>query len=334
MMNEASDNLPPTQAEKSKPLMLSEKVREALRVKHYSLRTEEAYLGWIRRFIRFHKGKHPREMAEAEIKEFLTHLAVVDQVTASTQNQALSAILFLYQRVLEKKLEYMADVPRARVSKYLPEVLTREELDRLFAQMEGTPKLFAQLLYGTGMRLTEALRFWVKDVDFARNRIMVRNGKGDKDRVTMLPNKLKLELQQHLKKVERLHEDDLAEGFGTVSLPYALRKKYPNARKEWAWQFIFPSANLCRDPYSREMVRHHFHEHSIQRLVKAAAKKSSLSKPASPHTFRHSFATHLLESGTDIRSLQELLGHKSVETTQIYTHVMQQPGMGVRSPLD
>ena len=315
-------------------MMLSEKMREVLRLKHYSLRTEEAYLGWVRRYLRFHHGKHPREMSEAEVRDFLTHLATVEHVAAATQNQALNALVFLYRSVLERPLGDFSDMIRARVPKHLPMPLTREELERLFARMEGTPKLFAQLLYGTGMRLTEALRLRVKDMDFARNQILIHNGKGNKDRVTMLPNKLKLELQLHLERVKQLHEEDLAKGLGAASLPYALRKKYPKAAKEWGWQFIFPSATRCRDPYSREMVRHHFHEHSIQRRVKAAAQNAKLDKTASPHTFRHSFATHLLESGTDIRSLQELLGHRSVETTQIYTHVMQRPGLGVRSPLD
>jgi integron integrase len=314
--------------------MLSEKVRETLRLKHYSLRTEEAYLGWLRRYIRFHHGKNPREMGEAEVREFLSHLAVADQVAASTQNQALNALVFLYRAVIQRPLGDFSSLVRARRGKRLPVVLTRQELQKVFAAMSGTHRLFAELLYGTGMRLSEGLRLRVKDVDFGRNQIVIHNGKGDMDRVTMLPQKLKPQLHAHLAEVKRLHERDLEEGFGRVSLPFALRRKYASADREWQWQFVFPSTNRCRDPYSGEMVRHHFHENSAQRVVRESGARARLAKSVSPHAFRHSFATHLLESGNDIRSVQQLLGHKDVSTTQIYTHVMVRPGIGVRSPLD
>ncbi len=318
----------------TRPIMLSDKVREVLRLKHYSLRTEEAYLGWIKRFIRFHRGRHPRELGAPEIRDFLSHLAVSGQVAASTQNQALNALVFLYAEVLRLPLGDFSDMVRARRPKRLPVVLTREELELIFQQLKGTHRLFAEMLYGTGMRLSEALRLRVKDVDFSRNQIVVRNGKGDQDRVTMLPQKIKGRLEEHLFKRKKLHEQDLAEGFGRVSLPFALRRKYGKADRQWHWQFIFPSAGRCRDPYGSEMVRHHVHENSIQRIVREAAVSGKISKSVSPHTFRHSFATHLLEGGADIRTLQQLLGHKDVSTTQTYTHVMKQPGLGVRSPLD
>jgi len=314
--------------------MLSEKVREVLRLKHYSLRTEDAYLGWVRRYIRFHHGQNPRDLGEEAVREFLSHLAVAEHVAAATQNQALNALVFLYREVLGRPLGDFSSWVRARRGKRLPVVLTRDELQKLFGVMGGTHRLFAELLYGTGMRLSEGLRLRVKDLDFERNQIIVHNGKGDVDRVTMLPQKLKVRLQAHLAEVKRLHEQDLQEGFGRVSLPYALRRKYQNADREWIWQFVFPSANRCRDPYSGETVRHHFNEYSVQRGVRDSALRAKLSKSVSPHAFRHSFATHLLENGNDIRSVQQLLGHKDVSTTQIYTHVMQQPGVGVRSPLD
>ena len=332
-MGESSPTPLNPQAQK-RPVMLSDKLREVTRLKHYSLRTEEAYLGWTRRFIRFHHGKHPREMGEIQVREFLSHLATAEHVAASTQNQALNALVFLYREVLRKPLGDFSSLVRARRGRRLPVVLTREEVRQLFEAMSGTHRLFAELLYGTGMRLSEGLRLRVKDVDFERNQIIVRNGKGDVDRLTMLPEKLKTRLQDHLAEVKRLHAKDSAEGFGRVSLPYALRRKYANADRQWIWQFIFPSANRCRDPYSGEVVRHHFHENSAQRVVRESASRAGISKGVSPHTFRHSFATHLLETGTDIRSVQDLLGHKNVATTQIYTHMMVNPGVGVRSPLD
>lgn len=320
-------------------LKLLEQVREVCRLKHYSLRTEQSYGAWIKRFLVHSKTrqggwKHPREMGTAEVKDFLSHLAVDVRVSASTQNQAFNALLFLYRDVLGTPLGELADTLRATRPKRLPVVLTREETRRLLAAMKGTHRLMAELLYGTGMRLMELLRLRVKDVEFERNQIMIRRGKGDKDRVTVLPEKVKGELRQHLERVELLHQKDLAEGLGWVELPDNLRQKYPQAEREWAWQWVFPSAFRSRQPGSNRMGRHHTAEKALQRAIKEAVRLARLNKPASCHSLRHSFATHLLESGTDIRTVQDLLGHKDVTTTQIYTHVMARPGLGVRSPLD
>lgn len=316
-----------------KPKLLDQ-VREQIRLRHYSIRTETVYLEWVKRFIRFHKYRHPQEMGAAEVEAFLSDLAVRRDVSASTQNQALSAILFLYKQVLQVELPWMDGVIRARRPQRLPVVLTREEVASVLAQLDGTLWLVASLLYGSGMRLMEVLRLRVKDVEFARCEILIRDGKGQKDRVTMLPRKLVAPLQLHLERVRALHAKDLQEGFGRANLPHALARKYPNAAAEWAWQFVFPSVNRSADPRSGGIFRHHLHEKTIQRAIRNAVRRVGLHKPATPHTLRHSFATHLLESGQDIRTVQELLGHSDVKTTQIYTHVLNRGGMGVLSPLD
>ncbi len=311
-----------------------ESVRDLIRVKHLSLRTEEAYLGWIRRFILFHDKRHPKEMGAAEVQAFLTHLAVEGNVAAATQNQAFAALLFLYREVLQKSLGTIENVVRAKLPKRLPDVLTKDEVIRILAFLRGEQWLVANLLYGAGLRLTEALRLRVKDVDFGYKQIVVRDGKGAKDRVSILPEKLIAPLREHLICVRLLHEEDLRLGFGEVYLPFALDRKYPNANREWIWQYIFPAAKRSIDPRSGKERRHHLSESIIQRAVKIAVNQANVAKKASPHTFRHSFATHLLEVGYDIRTLQELLGHKDVRTTQIYTHVTKRGGLGVRSPLD
>ena len=318
---------------------LLDQLREVLRVKHYSLRTEETYVQWTTRFLRFHREqtgewKHPSKMGAPEIVAFLSHLANVENVAGATQNQALNALNFLYSEVLHVELGDFGEFMRATKPKRLPVVLSREEVGRLLAALEGTPRLMTQLLYGTGLRLMELLRLRVKDLDFERNQIAVRGGKGDKDRVTVFPETLKGELQKHLERVRLLWERDTAEGFGDVYLPSALSAKYPAAPREWGWQWVFPARGRSRDPRSGKIRRHHVQETSLQRSVKEAARLARITKPASCHTLRHSFATHLLESGYDIRTVQELLGHKDVSTTQLYTHVMQKPGLGVRSPLD
>ena len=316
-----------------KPKLLDQ-VREQIRLRHYSIRTETVYLQWVRRFIRFHKYRHPQEMGAPEVEAFLSDLAVRGDVSASTQNQALSAILFLYKQVLQIELPWMDGVIRARRPQRLPVVLTREEVASVLAQLDGTLWLVASLLYGSGMRLMEALRLRVKDVEFSRGEILIRDGKGQKDRVTMLPRKLAAPLQLHLERVRALHQQDLQECFGRANLPHALARKYPNAAAEWGWQFVFPSINRSADPRSGCIFRHHLHEKTIQRAIRNAVRRVGLHKPATPHTLRHSFATHLLEGGQDIRTVQELLGHSDVKTTQIYTHVLNRGGMGVLSPLD
>ena len=313
---------------------LLDQVREVIRFKHYSIRTEDAYVQWIKRFIFFHGKRHPREMGATEIEAFLTDLAVRGKVAASTQNQALNALVFLYQKVLHIELgEFSAE--RARRPDRLPVVLTKAETANLLAAMKpGTIGLMARLLYGTGMRLMECVRLRVKDLLFEENQILVRDGKGFKDRVTLLPSSVKAELAAHLERVKLLHQSDLAAGVAEVYLPYALARKYPQAAREWGWQYVFPAIHLSQDPRSGKMRRHHASETSLQRAVKEAVRLAGIVKPASCHSLRHSFATRLLESGYDIRTVQELLGHKDVSTTQIYTHVMQKPGLGVRSPLD
>ena len=317
-----------------KPPKLLDQVRDAMRLKHYSLRTEETYIQWIRKFILFHGKKHPRDMAEPEITAFLTHLAVQGKVSASTQNQALSALLFLYRVVLNQELEFLDGVVRAKKPMRLPVVFHREEVERILAQLQGYKWLMASLLYGSGLRLMECLRLRVKDVDFKYRQITIRDGKGEKDRITMLPGALKEPLKLHLNKVKALHEKDLQDGYGEVYLPYALERKYPNANRDWGWQYVFPSAKRSIDPLSGKIRRHHIDESILQKAVKQAIKSGGISKVGSCHTLRHSFATHLLESGYDIRTIQELLGHKDLSTTMIYTHVLQQGGRGVVSPLD
>ena len=316
------------------PPKLLDQVRNKIRLKHYSIRTEEAYADWVRRFILFFDKRHPSELGAPEVEQFLTHLAVEGRVAAATQNQAKSALLFLYREVLALELPWLENVERARAPKRLPVVLTRSEVQAMLAQLRGTHWLIASLLYGTGMRIMECLRLRVKDVDFERGEILVRDGKGFKDRVTMLPRSLFEPLQAHMQAMRRLHMQDLDEGYGSVYLPYALERKYPGRDRDWAWQYVFPSASRSIDPRSGAERRHHLQDQAVQRAIRAATRKASLVKPATPHTLRHSFATHLLEGGYDIRTVQELLGHADVSTTMIYTHVLNRGGRGVVSPLD
>ena len=313
---------------------LYDRLIEVLRVHHYSPRTEEAYVGWIRRYLQFHRGQHPLLLGKDEVTAFLSHLAVEGHVAASTQNQALAALLFLYQQVLNVKLPWLNEVVRAKRPKRLPVVLSRDEVCQVLAQLDGTYRLIGLILYGSGLRLLESLQLRVKDVDFALRQIVVREGKGDKDRRTMLPACIVPELQAHLDHVRALHHRDLARGFGSVLLPHALQRKLPAASTDWVWQYIFPSSTIGKDPRSDHRGRFHLHESAVSREITAAVRRSGIHKRATSHTFRHSFATHLLEDGYDIRTLQELLGHASVETTMIYTHVLNQGGRGVKSPLD
>ncbi|MEE8391170.1 MAG: integron integrase [Anaerolineae bacterium] len=314
---------------------LLDRVSEAIRLKHYSPRTEEAYVGWIRRFILFHNKRHPREMGATEIEEFLTHLAVDRNVSASTQNQALYAILFLYRYVLRKDLDERAiDAVRAKKPQRLPIVLTKEETLKLIELLSGDYRLMAKLLYGSGLRLRECLTLRVKDIDFTQHRIVVRDGKGMKDRVTVLPQTLVPFLQEHLRHVRHIHDDDLSKGYGSVPLPSALDRKYPNASREWKWQYVFPASKLAPDPHTGVICRSHADSGGLYKAIKRAARRARIEEHATPHTFRHSFATHLLENGHDIRTVQELLGHKNVKTTMIYTHVLNRGGLAVRSPLD
>lgn len=311
-----------------------DQLQTALRARHYSPRTEQAYCRWVRRYLYFHKLRHPAEMFEAEINQFLTHLATVEHVSASTQTQALSALIFFYRNVIGYDVGELGGLIRARKSRHVPVVLTRDEVRAVLSNLEGDERLIASLMYGTGMRLMECLRLRVLDIDFARNEITVRNGKGAKDRTTMLPESLVPDLRRHLLVVQRLHDRDLAEGWGRVDLPHALDRKYPRAPSEWRWQYVFPQQRRWRDPASGAQGRHHVHETIVQRAVKQAVRQAGITKRAGCHTLRHSFATHLLESGYDIRTIQELLGHKDVSTTMIYTHVLNKGGRGVRSPLD
>ncbi len=315
-------------------MKLLDRVRWHLRVKHYSIRTEKTYLDWIRRYILFHGKRHPAEMGEAEIAAFLSHLAIEGRVAASTQNQALSALLFLYGQVLERKLEYIAGVERVSRPPRLPVVFTRAEARAVLANIKGDYRLMVHLLYGSGLRLLECLRLRVKDVDFGYRQITVREGKGMRERVTLLPERLGRPLQAHLARVKQLHAQDLARGGGAVHLPAALHRKYPKAAREWAWQYVFPAEKVTVDPRSGEKRRHHVGEKNLQNAVKQAIRAAGIAKAASCHTFRHSFATHLLESGYDIRTVQELLGHKDISTTMIYTHVCNKPGLSIRSPVD
>jgi integron integrase len=311
---------------------LLDQVREVIRIKHYSIRTEEAYLQWIRRYILFHQKRHPIELGSGELSAFLSHLAVHGKVSASTQNQALNAILFAYREVLKIDLPWIDDVQRAKRPQHLPVVLTRQEVKHLLAQLEGTVWLMTSLTYGGGLRLLECLRLRIKDVDLDRGELTIRDGKGQKDRMTMLPRTLVDPLRTHLARVRQLHERDIAEGFGRVYLPYALDRKYPNADREWGWQYVFPASRRSIDPRSDVERRHHANPEVLQRAVKSAVRRAQIIKPASVHTLRHSFATHLLESGYDIRTVQELLGHSDVKTTMIYTHVLNRGGRGVVSP--
>ena len=313
---------------------LRDQLRDVARLRHLGLRTEETYWNWIKRFIFFHQKQHPRDLSSEHISQFLTHLAVDGRVAASTQNQALNALVFLYRQVLKIELPRIAGIVRAPQRRRLPVVLTREETEAVIARFSHTNRLLASLLYGSGLRVMEAVRLRVKDIDFARGEIIVRDGKGEQDRITMLPQSISKALELHLDGVKRLHEQGLKDGNGDVYLPYALERKYPNAGREFGWQYVFPAASLSNDPRSGKQRRHHVLELNIQRAVKRAVTAAGINKHATCHSFRHSFATHLLEAGYDIRTVQELLGHKDVRTTMIYTHVLNKGGRGVRSPLD
>jgi len=304
-----------------------------MRMRHFSLRTEKIYLGWMRRFVKFHR-QHPRDMGAAEVTAFLSYLATTLRVSASTQNQALQSLLFLYRQVLQVNLPWLDSIVRARKPRHLPVVLSREEVARVFAQLEDHSRLVAGLLYGSGLRLAEALALRVKDVDMIRREITVRDGKGAKDRVTVLPGDLIPPLRQHLEALRRWFDRERRAGAPGVSMPPGLRRKFPLAWQSWPWQYLFPSAALCMDPHYGVTVRHHLHPQTVQRAVKFAVARAGIAKPAGCHTFRHCFATHLLEAGYDIRSVQELLGHSDVRTTMLYTHVLNRGGLAVRSPLD
>jgi len=317
----------------NKPKLLDQ-VRNVMRRRHYSIRTEQVYVDWIKRFIIYHDKRHPKEMAEEEVAAFLTHLARDRNVAPSTQNQALSALLFLYKDVLKQEIGWLEKVERAKKPSRLPVVLTRSEIKRVFAHLHGTPKLMAGLLYGSGLRLMECVRLRVKDIDFELAQITVRDAKGGKDRITMLPLNLAEPLQRHLVRIKAQHEQDLEDGFGRVHLPFAIGRKFPKAAREWAWQYVFPSSRLSIDPRTGKRQRHHMAEGILQSALKRAVDAAGIVKRANCHSLRHSFATHLLTRGYDIRTVQELLGHKDVSTTMIYTHVLNKPGVGVRSPLD
>ena len=316
-----------------KPRLL-DRVRDAVRARHYSRRTEKAYVHWIKRYIFFHDKRHPADMGASEVTAFLTSLAVHDKVAASTQNQALSALLFLYREVLGVELQWLDDIVRAKRPQYLPVVLTREEVRAVLQRLDGVQRLMALLLYGAGLRLLECCRLRVKDVDFATNQIVIRDGKGRKDRVTMLPGAAKAALIAHVERVREQHQADLRRGAGWVELPGALARKYPNAGRDWSWQWVFPATRFYVERVTGQRRRHHLHESVLQRAVKEAVRAAGLAKPATCHTFRHSFATHLLEDGHDIRTVQELLGHQDVSTTMIYTHVLNRGPAGVQSPAD
>ncbi|MDY0290860.1 MAG: integron integrase [Desulfuromonadaceae bacterium] len=323
------------QADKARqPPKLLAQIRESMRVRHYRPRTEETYCQWVRRYILFHQKRHPKEMGEVEINAFLTHLAVKEKVSASTQNQALSAILYLYRHVIGRDVGGLGNVIRARKPKRLPVVMTREEVKSVLDQLSDDKWAMVSLLYGSGLRLMECLRLRVQDLDFSNSEILVRDGKGGKDRRTMLPQSLIPVLQEHLTHVKTIHEKDLTDGWGRVVLPGALERKYPNAPTEWRWQWVFPQVNRWKNKTTGEEGRHHVHETVLQRAVREAVFRAGVVKRVGCHTFRHCFATHLLEAGYDIRTIQELLGHKDVSTTMIYTHVLNKGGKGVQSPMD
>ena len=317
-----------------KPKKLLERVRETIRRKHYSQKTEQAYLNWIKQYILFHDKKHPQDMAATEVEAFLTYLAVERKVAASTQNQALSAILFLYREVLGKTVETGFQYIGAKRPKRLPVVLTKSEVQQILVRLSGDTKLVVQLLYGSGLRLNEAVRLRVKDIDFEQSQIIVRDGKGAQDRISMLPERVLEPLKTHLVNVEDIYQQDLRNGFGRVELTYALSRKYPNADREWIWQFVFPSKIRSQGKDDGIVRRYHISPATVQKAVHKATKAAKIHKHVTPHVFRHSFATHLLEAGYDIRTVQELLGHKNVKTTMIYTHVLNRGPKAVRSPLD
>ncbi len=312
---------------------LIDQISHHMRRLHYSQRTIEVYINWIKKFIIFNNKTHPENLSEIEVSKFLTHLAVEKNVSASTQNQALNALVFLYKEILKKEIG-LIDIKRARKTNHLPVVFSKNEVKKILSLLDGQLFLIVSLLYGSGLRLSEALRIRIKDIDFDYRQLIVRDGKGAKDRVTMLPESLVENLKKQIEKVKIIHQNDLKEGNGETTLPFALKEKYPNAAKEFSWQYVFISDKLTFDEKSNKYQRFHVHEISVQRSVKDAIKKAGITKPGSPHSFRHSFATHLLESGYDIRTVQELLGHKDVRTTMIYTHVLNKGGFGVRSPLD
>jgi len=313
---------------------LIERVRDLIRLKHYSIRTEKSYLSWIMRYFLFHNKRDPKEMANPEIEAFLSHLAVDLKISASTQNQAFNALLFLYKEVLKKDLDDSIDAIRAKKPKRLPTVMTKDETMKVIGAIPADHQLMIRLIYGGGLRLMECLRLRVKDIDFENNQILIRDAKGMKDRVTILPDSIKLSLREHLERVKLLHQNDISRGYGRVYLPYALERKYPNASLDWGWQYVFPAKSLSKDPRTGEIRRHHIHENSLQKAVKTAVRLVGITKPVNVHSFRHSFATHLLEANYDIRTVQELLGHNDVSTTMIYTHVLNKPGISVKSPLD
>lgn len=313
---------------------LLDRVRQAVRTRHYSRRTEKAYVAWTRRYILFHGKRHPSEMGAIEMSQFLSALATKGNVSASTQNQALSALLFLYRDVLRQEVAWLDNVVRAKRTVRLPVVLARDEVRAVLRQLRGTSWLMAILLYGSGLRLLECARLRVKDIDFPRNQIIVRTGKGGKDRATPLPTVARAGLAVHLEAVKRQHDTDLQHGAGWVELPWALARKYPNAGREWPWQWVFPATRIYVDRETGQRRRHHLHESVLQRAVKEAVRRAGIPKRATCHTLRHSFATHLLEDGRDIRTVQELLSHRDVAMTQIYTHVLNQGPAGVRSPAD
>lgn len=325
--------MPLPQAPPKKSALL-EQVRHHLRLKHYSIRTEETYVQEIKRFILYHHKRHPKEMGVDEIRQYLSHLATDGNVSASTQNVALSALLFLYREVLGREMEFIDGIERAKGPVRVPTVLTREEVSLILSRLAGLHHLMASLLYGAGLRLMECVRLRVKDIDFGYQQITVTDGKGEKDRRTILPASLIDPLKRQLELAKLLHEEDIQKGYGRVYLPYALERKYPNAATEWGWQWVFPASSLSTDPRSGKVRRHHVSEDGMQRAVKRAVRQAGIVKKASCHTFRHSFATHLLEDGYDIRTIQELLGHADVQTTMIYTHVLNKGGKGVKSPLD
>ena len=322
--------------EQSNDKKILDEVREVMRLHHYSIHTERSYCEWIRRFVLYHRMRSRADLAggESKIEAFLTHLAVDGQVASATQNQAMNALVFLYKRVLQQPLDQSINAVRADRKINVPVVLTREEVSRVIAMMDGVPQMIVKLLYGSGLRIMEAVRLRIQDVDFAMKQVTVRSGKGDKDRVTTFAASMIPVLQNHFQKVKAVHDQDLARGLGSVYLPYALERKYPGAARDWGWQYAFPARDVSRDPRSDVIRRHHVEPNVVNKAIKAAVRRAGIVKRVSAHTFRHSFATHLLQRGTDIRTIQELLGHNDVSTTMIYTHILQQGGQGVPSPLD